>query len=64
MACARKPIIRVVWGKQADVVPLAEQLLGQSFDVPPNPARIRIRIGRDKRYAHPTRLEHRSLVFL
>ena len=38
--------------------------MGQSFDVPPDPARIRIRIGRDKRYAHRARLEHRSAVFL
>ena len=64
MARAREAIIRVEWGKQADVVPLAEQLVGQSFDVPPDPARIRIRIGRDKRYAHRARLEHPSAVFL
>jgi hypothetical protein len=64
MTRAREAIIRVVWGKQADVVPLAEQLVSQCFDVPPDPARICIRVGRDKRYAHRATLEHLSAVFL
>ena len=64
MAYAREAVIRVVRGKQANVVPLAEQLVGQSFDMPPDPARIRIRVGRDKRYAHRAYLRARASGFL
>ena len=64
VAYAREAIIRVVRGEQTYVVPLAEQLVGQSFDVTPHPARIRIRVGRNERYAHPARLDHPPAVFL
>ncbi len=64
VAYAGVAIIRVVWGKQTHVVPLTEQLMGQSFDVTPHPARIRIRVGRNERYAHPARLDDRPAVFL
>lgn len=64
MAYARVAIIRVVWGKQTHVMPLTEQLMGQSFDVTPHPARIRVRVGRNERYAHPARLDDRPAVFL
>ena len=59
MARAREAVIRVVRGKQAYVVPLAEQLMGQSLDVTPDPARIRVGVGRDERYAHRARLDTR-----
>jgi hypothetical protein len=45
-------IVGVEGGQQPDLVVLPDQLLSESFNMTPNPARIRVRVGRDKRYAH------------
>jgi chlorite dismutase len=45
-------VVGVAGGKQSHVVALLEELLRQGFNVPSDSARIRVRVGRNERYAH------------
>ena len=45
-------IVGVEGGQQPDLVVLPDQLFSKSLHMTPDPARIRVRVGRDKRYAH------------
>ncbi len=52
MGYTRQAVVGVVRSQQADLVALTEQLVTERLHMPTDPARIRVRIGRDKRYAH------------
>jgi chlorite dismutase len=47
-----KAVVGVAWGKQTHVVPLCQELLGKGLHVLPDSAWVRVRVGRDERYAH------------
>jgi chlorite dismutase len=49
---ARQAVIRVVWGEHPHLVTLVEELLRQSFDMPPDTAGVRARVRRNESYAH------------
>lgn len=49
-------VVGVVRGKQANVVPLTDQLVRESFNVAADTARIRVRVRRYESYAHPLML--------
>ncbi len=48
----RNPVIGVIRSQQPDIVAQPGELLGQSFHMTPDSARIRVGIGRDERYTH------------
>jgi chlorite dismutase len=45
-------IVGIARGEEANVVALPEELFGKGLYVPPDSAWIRVRVGRDERYAH------------
>jgi chlorite dismutase len=52
MQDTRETVVGVARGQQPHVVALPQQLFGESLDMLPDTARIRVRVGRDKRYTH------------
>jgi chlorite dismutase len=52
MHYTRQTVVGVVGGKNADLVALGRELNGQSLDMSPDSAWVRVRVRRNQRYAH------------
>ncbi len=58
MRYTRQTVVGVVWSKEANVVALPQQLLGQSLGVPADTTWKRVRVRGDDPYAHSRIVDH------